>query len=90
MVCGDTERDGSLGYSLLLSIYELKQGISLDVISNSDVQRMQDRNTVILTHPVMDSRTLGRAYSWSWKSSDGSQSTWKLLESLLNSTGHTK
>lgn len=58
--------------------------------ADSDVQRMKRRKELILTHPVAVSRMLGRTYSWSWKSSDGSQSTWKLLESLLNSTGHTK
>lgn len=57
----------------------------------SEVQRMKKRQQrLILTHPVAVSRMLGRTYSWSWKSSDGSQSTWNLLESLLNSTGHTK
>jgi len=38
----------------------------------------------------MDCSTKGMLYSCSWNSSDGSQSTVKLLVSLLNSTGQVK
>lgn len=40
--------------------------------------------------PTTDCSTKGMLYSCNWNSSDGSQSTVKLLVSLLNSTGQVK
>lgn len=42
------------------------------------------------TQPTTDCSTKGMLYSCNWNSSDGSQSTVKLLVSLLNSTGQVK